>query len=150
MGNTIDPGYYLSSVKPEERQTGQTNLGKDAFLKLLLTQLQNQDPMQPMQDKEFISQMATFSSLEQMANMNSKLEAFLVGQSKNAIASYSEMIGKEVEFNYLDSSSEKYVSGKGEVDSVLLKNGSYYLQLTGGEQINPADVVRVSRPGSPV
>ncbi len=149
MGNTIDTGYYLSSIKPEERQTGQTNLGKDAFLKLLLTQLQNQDPMQPMQDKEFISQMATFSSLEQMANMNSKLESFLDNQSNNEMALYSEMIGKEVEYSYVDSETDKAISGQGEVESVLLKNGNYYLQLAGGEEIGPADVVRVKRPENP-
>ena len=44
-------------------------LGKDAFLELLVTQLQNQDPLNPMDDKEFIAQLAQFSSLEQMSNV---------------------------------------------------------------------------------
>lgn len=50
-------------------------LGKDDFLTLLVTQLQNQDPSAPLEDKQFIAQMAQFSSLEQVNNMGKQLDA---------------------------------------------------------------------------
>ena len=50
-------------------------LGRDAFLNLLVTQLQHQDPMQPQANGEFIAQLAQFSSLEQLTTMSDTLEA---------------------------------------------------------------------------
>src|SRR6056297_2204725 len=69
-------------------------LDKDAFFKLLITQLQNQDPLKPMEDKEFIAQMAQFSSLEQMNNMNKNFNKLMDVQRINQ---NSSLIGKTVE-----------------------------------------------------
>ncbi|OFW47147.1 MAG: hypothetical protein A3J29_02075 [Acidobacteria bacterium RIFCSPLOWO2_12_FULL_67_14b] len=55
--------------------TPQDPLGRDAFMSLLLTQLQHQDPTQPQADGEFLAQLAQFSALEQLQQMNKKLEA---------------------------------------------------------------------------
>lgn len=56
-----------------KQAAGKKDLGKDQFINILMTQLQNQDPMNPLEDKDFIAQMAQFSSLEQMTNMNTTL-----------------------------------------------------------------------------
>ena len=69
-------------------------LGKDAFLKLLIAELSNQDPLNPMEDREFISQMATFSSLEQMQNMNKTLDSMAEANKFSAV----NYIGKAVAF----------------------------------------------------
>ena len=70
-------------------------LGKDDFLKMLVTQLQNQDPLKPMDDTSFIAQMAQFSSLEQMQNMNT---ATLANQANG-------MIGNTVTWTDKDNNS---------------------------------------------
>lgn len=59
----------------EARQPNE--LDKNAFLMLLITQMRNQDPLSPVEDKEFIAQLAQFSSLEQMQQVNSTLEPFI-------------------------------------------------------------------------
>ena len=102
----------------------QQNLGKDDFLKILITQLSYQDPTSPMEDKEFIAQMAQFSSLEQMTSMAAdfaKLTSMITGTEA------SSSLGKNVEIADGDRTVQGAVKAvtRGEVPQVLV-NGAYY------------------------
>jgi flagellar basal-body rod modification protein FlgD len=108
-------------------------LDKDDFLKLLLTQLSHQDPLQPMEDREFIAQMAQFSSLEQMTNLNREFSrvagAIALGQAIS-------LIGKTVDVTVTTKTSDgkdEFSTITGRVQEVaggaspqLLINEKYY------------------------
>ena len=74
-------------------------LGKDDFLRLLVAQLQNQDPLNPMDNSQFVAQTAQFSSLEQMQNMNKTLERLAAQAGGGGTASASALLGKTVTVN---------------------------------------------------
>lgn len=63
-----------NATQTPARISGTRDLGQDAFLKLLTTQLQNQDPTKPQDNGEFIAQLATFSSLEKLTTISAKLD----------------------------------------------------------------------------
>ncbi len=71
-------------------------LDKEAFLLLLVTQFQNQDPLSPSEDTEFVAQLAQFTSLEQMMNLNTSMEALTAEQQKQMIINSASLIGMEV------------------------------------------------------
>lgn len=76
--------------------SGTDELGKEQFLQLLVTQLQNQDPLNPMEDQEFIAQMAQFSSLEQLMNLNTSMEGLTEATNNQQMFSATNYIGKYV------------------------------------------------------
>jgi flagellar basal-body rod modification protein FlgD len=90
--NAVD--RYERFEKPAPR--GSDKLGKDEFLKLLITQLQHQDPTAPTDSKEFAAQLAQFSTLELMQNSNKSLEALLLSQSKAQKTDLAAFVGKEI------------------------------------------------------
>lgn len=118
----------FANVKSYEEQSV---LGKDAFLKILTTQLSNQDPSSPLEDKDFIAQMATFSSLEQLTNLNNAFEKF----SNNQMSNYASTIGKEVSWTP-DGATEPIT---GEVTGISTQNGSYFYMV--GDQKIPVEAI---------
>jgi flagellar basal-body rod modification protein FlgD len=120
---TIDE--IIKSTENKQNATRKTggDLGKNDFLNLLVTQLRYQDPLQPVDDKEFIAQMAQFSSLEQMQNMNgsmTKSQAF-------------NLIGKVVTATTTDEKTLEVESVQGTVTSVKMKDGKTFVVVNNKE-----------------
>lgn len=108
-------------------------LGQDAFLKLLITQLRNQNPLEPMKDTEFIAQMAQFSALEQISQLREEVEGL-----RDRIAAIN-LLGKNVKANVEDSIVE------GIVESVKNLNGIPVL-VVAEQEISLTDVIEVLTP----
>lgn len=121
------PNYSQANVQAAANKTSTDTLGKDQFLSILVTQLRNQDPMQPLQDKDFIAQMAQFTSVEQLMNMSTELTLM-----RQNIGSASTMIGKTIEWNEADDAGE-VTTQKGVVDAIISKDGILYARVGGAE-----------------
>jgi flagellar basal-body rod modification protein FlgD len=89
---------FSSGGGTAEATTSQS-LGKDDFLRLLTTQLRNQDPLNPMENTEFVAQTAQFSSLEQLQNMNKSLERMMAQAGGTSAASGAGLLGRTVMVN---------------------------------------------------
>ena len=151
MTNTIDSSLLLSNYQQSQKRTASTSLGKDDFLKLLMTQLQNQDPSKPMEDTQFIAQMAQFSSLEQMTNLNSTFGKFIEQQQQTQLISYNQFIGKEItwhKLNDLKDGTTEIEEGTGKVASIQFKENRILFILEDGTKLEPANVSKVNESGN--
>jgi flagellar basal-body rod modification protein FlgD len=148
IGDTLSSLYSATSTANSSKSSNKTatsssttgtsalssassTLGESDFLNLLCTQLKNQDPLDPMKDTEFIAQLATFSSLEQMTSMNSSMSYLLEQQYYNTNAS---MLGKTVTTS----------DGKtGVVTKVTKEDNSMYLYV-GENKYSLSDVTSIT------
>ena len=117
-----------STSSGKTTRTSGSDLGQEEFLKLLAAQLANQDPMEPVSDTDFIAQMAQFSSLEQMQEMNS---------SFSTTKAYS-LIGKNV-LGSITKDDGTTIQIYGEATGVIRENGIDYLHV--GENLLPVSSV---------
>jgi flagellar basal-body rod modification protein FlgD len=114
----------MSSVSAVDNQT----MGKDQFLKLFTTQMRTQNPMDPTGTDDFLAQLAQFSSVEQMSNLNSNFEKLLAAQQG---AQATDLVGKTVA--YADPESGSAAGGR--VTGVQI-NGDDPVLLLGNRQVN--------------
>ncbi|WP_342578307.1 flagellar hook assembly protein FlgD [Psychrobacillus sp. FSL K6-2843] len=143
----ITSNMYLSSKKTA-KTTGNSTLGKDEFLKILMAQLQNQDPTNPMKDNEFIAQMAQFSSLEQMTNLTKAFEKYAEAQEQTQMIEYSNFAGKQVKWHELTDKLDEAgkpitTEGTGLITGVKFVNGSVEFTLSDGKKITPGNISEV-------
>jgi len=134
MSNTINGTNSTSNTNNTKSGQSVSNainsaLGKDDFLKLLITELKNQDPLQPMDNKDFISQMAQFSSLEQMNNVSKSMEDLSKSMFNFAqqatLTQGAAMIGKWVGGINVDDSTPM----EGTVEAVKWLDGEPTVQI---------------------
>lgn len=118
-------------------KTEATNaLGQDAFLKILVTQMKHQDPMEPLKDTEFIGQMAQFTSLEQLTNLNKTMTQFVSNQGTSSLADYAHLIGTSVKWE------SETGSGEGIVKALSSKNGELLAELEGSDVKVPIESIQ--------
>jgi flagellar basal-body rod modification protein FlgD len=135
---TVDvgnPGKYENTTR-----TPSTELGKNDFLLLLTEQLKNQDPMNPMDNTEYISQLSTFSELEQLQNMNTSLEKFTSSFSSNYKAQAMSFLGATV----TAKAEDMLQPITGMVETVGFDNGEPYLKV--GDYAFTLDEIQLASP----
>lgn len=130
-------------------QAPNSNLDKDAFMQLLVSQMQNQDPLEPQTGADFVAQLAGFSELEEVQALNENLLGLAVLQQENALLSQmaqsSGLIGHEVRF----MDPETLTQRTGTVGSVRIENGLAMLGV-GGDSVPLANVMEVLGEAAPV
>lgn len=116
-GQVVDTSASSNSLSEAGKSSG-SSLGKDAFLQLLVAQMKYQDPLEPTSNTEYISQLATFSSLEEMQNLNTTMEA---QQATN-------LVGKTVIMKVTSKTGASDVV-QGKVDYIVKENGKLYVSI---------------------
>lgn len=122
FANVVD-GVITNQSTPAEQakavaQKAGGALDKDAFLQLLVAQMKYQDPLQPTSNTEYISQLATFSELEEMQNVSASMD----------MSRANALVGQYVFMNVTDSSG-KTTYPEGQVDYVVYQGGKIYLSV---------------------
>jgi len=138
---------YMSqgTKKTDTTQSDPSQLGKDQFLQLLATQLSYQDPLNPMSNDQFIAQMAQFSSLEQMYNLNKTMTNYINQQGNMQVLNLLGMNVKAEQMQTIgDTTTVEEITGM--VYKVDLKDSDPKLILSNGKTVKLSEVKETSLP----
>ena len=127
-------------LKAYNDKTGNSLSGTDMFEKLFLTELQNQDPSEPMDNSEMITQMAQTNMVSYLSDINKSLSSLT---SSNSLTQATSMIGKAV--SGLDSTNNNAAMA-GIVYSLRSESGVIYLNLGNNKELKASDVLEVTDP----
>lgn len=110
----IEGVSYLSKTEdPSVVQAGDnTKLGKDAFLKLLVAQMQNQDPLNPQSNEDFVAQLSQFTQVEQLMDLSTQFDGMYLAMNSVNNTSMTQLLGK----NVVALGDNFYYSGEGDVE----------------------------------
>ncbi|MBW2659807.1 MAG: flagellar hook assembly protein FlgD, partial [Deltaproteobacteria bacterium] len=139
--DVISQGNTAAAAGVKNEINSKTSMGKEDFLTLLVTQLQNQDPLNPDNPTEFTAQLAQFSSLEQLFTLNESMNDLVTSNAASDKFSSLNTIGKEVayqsdSFNFSGESREigyQLDSPATEITLELQQNGTTVATLQGTE-----------------
>src|SRR5689334_4813029 len=144
--SNLDTAYLAQSSAIQDSNSAAAD--KNSFTKLLVAQLQNQDPMSPQDNQAMVAQLAQFSSLEQMQQLNQNIMGLAVLQQTNAVMSQltqsSALIGQNV--SYIDPTTNAEASGT--VDEVRIVDGVATLEI-GGHDVPLGNVTAILGPVTP-
>src|SRR3954451_15254173 len=134
MATNATTGVTNNTPTPTQLVNPKGTLGKDAFLKLLAVQLQNQDPSKPSDNQQFMAQMAQFSALEQTTNMATGFtQMAFSGQVSQSVS----LIGHTIGYTKADGTK-----AEGKAESVSVVNNEIMIKV-GGDKVSPANVTFV-------
>jgi flagellar hook assembly protein FlgD len=105
-----------------EQSTKTKSLGKDEFLKILITQLKYQNPLEPLKPDEFIAQLSQLTQVEQLTNIAKSVDEIKQGADKGDIAAWLSTVGKKVgvEGNTLSKGDQIVLKPQGDFDEIIL------------------------------
>ena len=126
VDTTVNSFNKKLDAELREGRVANHELGKDDFLKILITQMSNQDPTSPLENTEFIAQMAQFSSLEQMTNMSQSFEKLSVMMHTSEAAS---MLGRTVELDVGDTTTNGVVEAVSRGENPQVQVGGMYYDM---------------------